>query len=299
MRSDEQHGGNDAPGTAPGLPLVLFVDDDPAIGDLAGQYFRTLPGIQVRVMQSADDALAYHARARADAIISDYEMPGMDGIAFLKLLRKKGDETPFIIFTGRGREEVAMEALNFGADFYLQKRGDPDTEFFELRSMVLQSIQRRRSQNEARELAERVEQQAQILDEILSSIADPVLIIDSGGYLTYANLAGAKIFGFSRMAILEKRLNALAMPAEAARTLEGAAEHVFSTGLRDIADIVLKDGEGPRYYQCSLAPLHTSKGRINAVDIIFRNTTSENRISQELRDCRSQADALLRSGRRP
>ena len=57
-----------------------------------------------------------------EAIISDYQMPGTDGIEFLKV--RASDKTiPFIIFTGRSREEVVIEALNEGADFYLQKGG--------------------------------------------------------------------------------------------------------------------------------------------------------------------------------
>ena len=69
---------------------------------------------------------------RYDAIISDYQMPEMDGITFLKELKASGNTTPFIIFTGRGREEVAIEALNEGADFYLQKGGEPKSQFAEL-----------------------------------------------------------------------------------------------------------------------------------------------------------------------
>ena len=58
-----------------------------------------------------------------DAIISDYQIPDMDGIEFLKKVRSSGNSIPFIIFTGKGREEVVIEALNAGADFYLQKGG--------------------------------------------------------------------------------------------------------------------------------------------------------------------------------
>ncbi len=61
-------------------------------------------------------------------------MPGMDGIQLLKALRDSGDRTPFILFTGRGREEVAIEALNHGADFYLQKGGNVEVQFAELKT---------------------------------------------------------------------------------------------------------------------------------------------------------------------
>ena len=61
------------------------------------------------------------AMSHYDAIICDYQMPEMNGIDLLKMVRAGGNKIPFIMFTGRGREEVLIEALNSGADFYLQK----------------------------------------------------------------------------------------------------------------------------------------------------------------------------------
>ena len=58
-----------------------------------------------------------------DLIISDYVMPEKDGLEFLIELRKKGNMIPFIIFTGKGREEVAIQALSLGTDHYINKIG--------------------------------------------------------------------------------------------------------------------------------------------------------------------------------
>lgn len=65
-----------------------------------------------------------------DCIISDYQMTGIDGLEFLKKIRKDMEiDVPFIMFTGRGREEVAMESLNLGADRYIRKGGDPKSQY--------------------------------------------------------------------------------------------------------------------------------------------------------------------------
>ena len=56
-----------------------------------------------------------------DAVVSDYEMPQKNGLDFLKELREQKNDIAFILFTGKGREDVAVKALNLGADSYITK----------------------------------------------------------------------------------------------------------------------------------------------------------------------------------
>jgi DNA-binding response OmpR family regulator len=83
---------------------------------------------------------------RYDAVVSDYQMPEMNGIELLKRVREAGSRVPFIIFTGKGREEVVIEALNSGADFYIQKGGNPGAQFAELANAVRQLAGRQRAE---------------------------------------------------------------------------------------------------------------------------------------------------------
>jgi len=120
---------------------VLYVDDEPMLLELAKIFLERTGDFRVDTVTSASAALDILTRTSYDCIISDYQMPVMDGIAFLKTVRSKGNIVPFIIFTGKGREEVVIEALNSGADFYLQKGGDPKAQFVELAHKIRQAIQ--------------------------------------------------------------------------------------------------------------------------------------------------------------
>ena len=124
---------------------VLYVDDEPALLEIGKLFLEEGGAFAVDTLTSAQKALTRLDVSRYDAIISDYQMPGMDGIAFLKALRARGDTTPFIIFTGKGREEVVIQALNEGADFYLQKGGDPKPQFIELEHKLRLAVQKQRS----------------------------------------------------------------------------------------------------------------------------------------------------------
>ncbi len=123
---------------------VLYVDDEPGLLELSKLFLESEGSFAVDTLTSASEALIHLKTKRYDAIISDYQMPEIDGIGFLKQLRESGDTTPFIIFTGRGREEVVIEALNNGADFYLQKGGDPKSQFAELSNKIRYAVSRKK-----------------------------------------------------------------------------------------------------------------------------------------------------------
>ena len=113
---------------------VLYVDDEPGLLEIGKAFLEQGGSFSVTIVTSAPDALALMTAQDFDLILSDYQMPVMDGITFLKEVRLQFADLPFILFTGRGREEVVIEAINNGVDFYLQKGGDPLAQFAELRS---------------------------------------------------------------------------------------------------------------------------------------------------------------------
>jgi len=127
---------------------VLYVDDEPALLELGKSFLEKEDGFVVDTAESAALALAYLSGNSCDAIVSDYQMPEVNGIEFLKTVRGSGRTVPFILFTGRGREEVVIEAINNGVDFYLQKGGDTLALFAELAHKIRQAVSRNRAQDE-------------------------------------------------------------------------------------------------------------------------------------------------------
>ncbi len=122
---------------------ILQVDDELSFLELTKTYLEANGEFKLESSSSAMKALNILSSNDFDAIVSDYQMPEMDGIAFLKRVRECDTQIPFILFTGRGREEVAMEALNNGASFYVHKGSDAVAQFGELSSKLRQSIERR------------------------------------------------------------------------------------------------------------------------------------------------------------
>ncbi|MEZ3116445.1 PAS domain S-box protein [Halobaculum sp. MBLA0147] len=106
---------------------VLHVDDDPEFLGLAQTLLeRADDRLAVETAPGADEGLSRLADGRFHCVVSDYEMPGRDGIAFLEAVRERDEQLPFVLFTGRGSEAVASDAISAGVTDYLQKETGTD-----------------------------------------------------------------------------------------------------------------------------------------------------------------------------
>jgi PAS domain S-box-containing protein len=134
---------------------ILYVDDEPALLEIRKLFLERSGDFAVTTCACPLDAIKILSTKHFDAVISDYQMPEMDGIQLLQHHRQHGNTTPFVIFTGKGREEVVIEALNSGADFYIQKGGSPKPQFAELGNKIKYAVARRRAEEALKRSEER------------------------------------------------------------------------------------------------------------------------------------------------
>jgi PAS domain S-box-containing protein len=133
------------------LLSILYVDDDSVLLNVGKLYLERQPDMCVTTVDCVQDAIRILKTSSFDVILSDYQMPGTDGIGFLKILQESGCTIPFILFTGKGREEVVIEAINHGATYYVQKGGSPKAQFAELEHKIREASRRRRAEAALRE----------------------------------------------------------------------------------------------------------------------------------------------------
>jgi len=153
---------------------VLFVDDEVALLDMLKFMFERSMGIPVQTAKSAKEALEILGQKTFSVIVIDYDMPEMDGIELLKVLRRGGDTTPIIIFTGVGGEYIATQALNNGADFILKKGEEPQYLFRNLADLVkklaAQRFVRRTSDSTLR-----------LITDMINFSSEPCFALNEGG----------------------------------------------------------------------------------------------------------------------
>lgn len=123
---------------------VLHVDDNPEVTDRIATYLeREDNRLVVETATCADEGLQLLADRQIDCIVSDYKMPGMNGIEFLKAVTEHQCNLPFILYTGKGSEEVASEAISAGVTDYIEKKSDTD-DYALLLNRVIDSVTNQR-----------------------------------------------------------------------------------------------------------------------------------------------------------
>jgi PAS domain S-box-containing protein len=104
---------------------VLFVDNDADFADVSKTMLeRADESISVTIVPNGTAAIEVveEPGRQVDCIVSDYDMPEMDGLALLQAVRERDDRLPFVLFTGKGSEEIASDAIAAGVTQYLQKK---------------------------------------------------------------------------------------------------------------------------------------------------------------------------------
>ena len=99
---------------------ILVVDDEDVLREMLGDALR-LSGFEVLEAADGSKALSVLQGGKVDLIISDVNMPGMDGYEMLSHLRAQGDETPAIMLTARRERADVTKGLKLGADDYVTK----------------------------------------------------------------------------------------------------------------------------------------------------------------------------------
>lgn len=267
---------------------VLLVDDDADLLDLARRFLEQEEDIELVTTTSASEGQKKLVEEKYDAVVLDYELPGIDGLKFLKQMKARKDETPVIIFTGRGREDVVIEALNNGADFYLQKSGDPRMNFLELIYMIREAARRHRF---SRELADSERRFREALER-LKLIAFQT---DRNGNITFCNEFFLEICGWDHEDVIGANWFDVFIPQGKKKAvkkyflqaLEGELE-----GMNFPCPLLTREGE-LRQIILNNTPLRDRLGNIIGLSSIGEDVTERKKAEEEQRTSEERLQILF------
>lgn len=269
---------------------ILFIDDESFIRSLVKNYLEISGELKVDLAPSAEEAIDMMNDAIYDAIVCDYEMPGgMNGIDLLRWIREAGNTIPFLIFTGRGQEEVAIDAINCGADFYIQKGKANRGQFADLVQKIIQSVQRRRTENALRESERNYR-------NLVENLPDIILTTDQNGDIISLNSTGAGRLGIQPDPMLHQPWTSILAPGDAKRA--GDAFNAMISGkeaLKELPARLSYSSQGSEGVPVTItgSPLEDDRGSINGARLLFRDMSGLIETAEQLRATAETLNTLL------
>ncbi|HVP96280.1 response regulator [Methanoregula sp.] len=159
---------------------LLCIDDEPLFLDAFKARLEQEKDLAITTTMSAADALDLLNRQYFDVIVSDYSMPDMDGLVLLKEIRARGGQSIFVMATAKRLAHIARDALNSGADYYLQKGADMAGEVARLVDFIRVRVPQKNAEYE-------LIAWARFYNSIVDSGADLVARIKADGSFTFGN----------------------------------------------------------------------------------------------------------------
>jgi PAS domain S-box-containing protein len=282
---------------------VLYVDDEPVLLEIVKIFLEKTKEFTIDVTTSVNDVLKSEKLKSYDAIISDYQMPGMDGISFLKYVHTEFGDIPFIIFTGKGKEEVVIAALNNGADFYITKGSDPRFQFDELANNIKKAVKRR-------QIREGYKNSAQRLSDLVNFLPDATFAIDLEGKVIAWNKAMEEMTGVKNTTIIGEGDHIYALPfygkkqdllldlvLHENKEIEQKYPSIIHQDNKLISERefpMLYGGKGA-YLWFIASPLYDANGNITGAIQVIRDVTENKRAEQSLKESEEQYRSLFES----
>jgi PAS domain S-box-containing protein len=261
---------------------VLCVDDEDGFLESTKHLLELETSFHVDLAYSVEDALEKMKSKVFDVIVSDYQMPGKSGLDFLKELRDSGNNIPFILFTGKGREEVAVEALNLGAARYFNKFGNPETVYCELVHGIRQAVAQRQVEKEMWDREER-------LRAIFASSPDAMIVTDLHGIITDCNLETLKLLEASSMSEIVGKHYQTLLAKDEQEKIGATVKELFETGfLANPESKVLTKSGSKIAIEFSASTLRDAYGKPVGAIALARNISDRKKAEAELRQSESK-----------
>lgn len=176
---------------------VLHVDDEPDRAELTAVFLtREDDRFTIETAANASEGLSRLSETRFDCVISDHDMPDQTGVEFLKTVRDQYPDLPFILYTGKGSEEVASDAISAGVTDYLQKESGSD-QYTILANRVRNAVERYRIEREAEHTRTQLESITNKRERIIERVTDAIVEVDSDWRFTLVNEQAEDLYEMS------------------------------------------------------------------------------------------------------
>jgi len=277
-------GGADLAGPDSERIRVLHVDDERDVAELTAEFLeRESERIEVVTETSPADGFDRLTAERVDCVVSDYEMPRTDGLAFLESIRDEHGDLPFLLFTGKGSEEIASEAISAGVTDYLQKETGTD-QYAVLANRIENAVEQHRSRRAVEATEEKLLQLAERTDDVL------FMFDGDWSELLFVNSAYEEVWGRSVDELRDDPRSFLdAVHPDDRERAERSLERL-QNGEADTVEYRVLTGDGDcRWVRGETKPIVDDAGNLTRITGFVRDVTERKNRDRELQ---ARAEAM-------
>ena len=255
---------------------VLHVDDEPGFSDLTAEFLeRQDDRFVVETATDADEGRERLAAAEFDCVVSDYEMPGRNGIEFLTAVREIHPELPFILFTGKGSETIASDAISAGVTDYLQKGAGTD-QYELLANRIGNAVSQIRAER-------RLDEERQRFQALFENLSQAVVEVEWEGetpVVQHVNPRFTEVFGYDAEEIVGESLDEYVIPEAEANGVSELNRRIREKGLYSEA-VTRLAAAGTRRFLLQTATYGDGAGAFGVYTDITERIHREREIEQQ------------------
>jgi PAS domain S-box-containing protein len=264
---------------------ILHLEDSPNDAELIARVLRReWPQCEIRHVTSAEEYRAALNAGCFDVILSDYSMPGYDGLLALGDARRNAPQTPFLFLSGMIGEERAVEALKRGATDYIIK--DRPARLVPAIRQALAFVSEATRRRESEEALRSNDERFRLITE---NIGDLITVLGLDGRACYANAACRALLGEDAVGEGSNWFQSID-PQDLLR-VRCALDRVMATGVAERFEFRHRLGHGAiRHMDANGAVLRNGAGRVANILIVARDMTERRHAEARLREQASLLD---------
>lgn len=254
--------------TSSELPLVLIAEDDAGLAKLLSNSLKR-HDLDIINCAGVDEAVRILSSREVAFMVLDFKLKDGDSRQVISLMREKSINVPFVVLTGRGDEQLAVEMLKMGAADYLVKN---DSSLEKLPHIIQAELKNTRREKRLNEIEKRLLKSENISTALLNTTRDASFVMKPDGTIIIANELAARRLELPLEEVIGKSIYDLMPPL-----ISSSRKKMAAKAIKTARAVHFEDTWNGRAYTHSVYPLVDGTGRVYELAVYSQDVTDKAR----------------------